>query len=105
MGIENYKDEKLVDLTEVSVYDLLPKDTLHFWRYDGSLTTPDFDESVVWTVMQEKVKVPSDFFFYEHKKSSLRLVRDKEGTPTDNNWREVQPLNGRTVWANKGAEG
>ena len=104
MGIENHKDEKVVDLTDVSIYHILPKDTLHFWRYDGSLTTPGFEECVVWTVMQEKMKVPWDFFFSGLNESSLWQVRDKNGKRIYNNWRKAQPLNGRTVWANKGAE-
>uniref|UniRef100_A0A8D0X8A1 Carbonic anhydrase 4 n=1 Tax=Sus scrofa TaxID=9823 RepID=A0A8D0X8A1_PIG len=42
-----------------SISDLLPKkeSLKHYFRYLGSLTTPDCDEKVVWTVFQEPIQL------------------------------------------------
>jgi carbonic anhydrase len=41
----------------VILQDLLPHELNYFYHYAGSLTTPNCDESVVWTVLAELVPV------------------------------------------------
>jgi carbonic anhydrase len=42
---------------EFAPEDLLPGDTGKFWHYEGSLTTPDFEEVVSWVVLRDSVKL------------------------------------------------
>jgi carbonic anhydrase len=64
---------------------LLPE-SLESYRYTGSLTTPNFDEGVRWVVLAEPIEM-----------SAEQLAAFKLLFP-DGNSREIQPLNGRTVF-------
>ena len=63
---------------------LLP-DSLESFRYDGSLTTPPFNEGVKWVVLAEPIEM-----------SAEQIDAFKQLFPEGNS-REVQPLNGRTI--------
>jgi len=41
----------------VMLQDLLPNEFNSFYHYAGSLTTPNCDESVVWTVLAQLVPI------------------------------------------------
>ncbi|KAL7851670.1 hypothetical protein AOLI_G00220260 [Acnodon oligacanthus] len=73
---------------------LLPP-TLHFWTYEGSLTTPPLHESVTWIVLKDPISVsPAQM----SKFRSLLFSSDGE-TPRCmvDNFRPPQPLKGRKV--------
>lgn len=40
--------------------DALLPETAHFYRYQGSLTTPPCSETVVWTILKEPIKVSGE---------------------------------------------
>lgn len=40
--------------------DLLPKNQVRFFRYEGSLTTPACGEAVVWTVFEQAIPISED---------------------------------------------
>jgi len=42
---------------QVTLQDLVPHELNYFYRYDGSLTTPNCDESVVWTILVEPLPI------------------------------------------------
>ncbi|XP_043241491.1 carbonic anhydrase 2-like [Amphibalanus amphitrite] len=64
------------------------------FSYEGSLTTPPCSRVVTWLVSDRPVSVEATFL--EQLRTSLSA--DAAGNETiQNNWRELQPLNGRTV--------
>ncbi|KAK5620810.1 hypothetical protein CRENBAI_018210 [Crenichthys baileyi] len=63
-------------------------DLSKFYRYMGSLTTPDCNQAVVWTLFHEPIQV--------HKGLLQRFPKE---TKLSNNYRPVQPLNGRHITA------
>ena len=63
-----------------------------FWRYKGSLTTPPCNEVVQWTVVKKPITITA-----ETRARMLSFVDDSAGVDLVNNYREVQPLNDRTV--------
>ena len=64
----------------------LPEDKNYF-PYKGSLTTPPCQETVVWLVLQHPISV------------SLEQVIQLKYTMPINNYRQEQPLHGRTISA------
>ncbi|XP_067033365.1 carbonic anhydrase-like [Acropora muricata] len=71
---------------------LLPADRTKYFRYKyGSLTTPPCSEAVTWTVFNESVEI---------SQNQMDILRSLKMNGTENivdNYRPVQPLNGRTV--------
>ncbi|XP_034152818.1 carbonic anhydrase 7 isoform X3 [Esox lucius] len=76
---------------------LLPNSLL-FWTYPGSLTTPPLHESVTWIVLKEPITVS------EKQMGKFRMLlisgeEEEERTRMENNFRPPQPLKGRKVRA------
>ncbi|XP_033466762.1 uncharacterized protein LOC117246865 [Epinephelus lanceolatus] len=73
----------------ISIDDLIENVNLtKFYRYKGSLTTPNCNEAVMWTVFQEPINI---------NKKLLERFPAKAGYT--NVYRPTQPLNGRRVFA------
>ncbi|XP_059387705.1 carbonic anhydrase 4-like [Carassius carassius] len=70
-------------------------DRTKYYRYLGSLTTPNCDEGVIWTIFKDPIKVSRDLIdlftttVYINKTSNSPLMT--------NTFRGVQPVNGRIV--------
>ncbi|XP_078082171.1 carbonic anhydrase 14 isoform X2 [Mustelus asterias] len=72
---------------------LLPDQLYRYFRYDGSLTTPPCFQTVTWTVFNETVQISQAQL--GKLENSLKTAH---GT-LDSNFRHVQPLNSRIVFA------
>ncbi|KAI4874000.1 hypothetical protein NFI96_032080 [Prochilodus magdalenae] len=86
-----------VAIPAFDVQALLPRDLSHYFRYNGSLTTPPCYQSVLWTVFSETVKISHSQLL----KLETVLYSSKAGVsqPTilQDNYRATQALNHRTV--------
>ncbi|XP_029142228.1 putative carbonic anhydrase 5 [Protobothrops mucrosquamatus] len=82
---------------ELSLGGLLKTaDKSSYYRYRGSLTSPDCEESVIWIVLRKPIGVHSQVV--EKMTNSLYFTTIEEDRRMQNNFRFVQPLNGRKVY-------
>ncbi|KAK9872126.1 hypothetical protein WA026_016178 [Henosepilachna vigintioctopunctata] len=85
------KYKQMADIT-INPLTLLPKNVMNFYRYQGSLTTPNCNDVVVWTIFDEIEKVS------EKQIEAFRSILSTTGTPLTENFRNLKPLNGRSVY-------
>ncbi|XP_021268726.1 carbonic anhydrase 15-like [Numida meleagris] len=73
-----------------------------YYRYQGSLTTPDCSEAVIWTVFEEPVDISR-----EQLQAFVNTVHFPASGPVPlkmtNNFRPPQPLHSRKVFASRDA--
>nr|CAD7414772.1 unnamed protein product [Timema poppensis] len=74
---------------------LLPQELSRWFRYEGSLTTPSCDETVVWTVL------PTSLPISRNQLSRFHSVMSPQGQMKDNA-RSVQPVHDRPVYHQHG---
>ncbi|KAH0625584.1 hypothetical protein JD844_015163 [Phrynosoma platyrhinos] len=94
-----------VDLASTfSLSNLLPNMALlsKYYRYKGSLTTPSCDEVVTWTVFEEQIPISKPQLNAFVNTLHFRKVGTMSLKMT-NNFRPVQPLHSRKVFASKDA--
>lgn len=94
------KPEMSTTMMESSLLDLLPKEEKlrHYFRYQGSLTTPSCAETVVWTVFEEPIRLHKDQILA----FSQNLYYDEEEMlKMTNNIRPVQRLGDRQVFRSR----
>lgn len=82
------EDEMVHNLSPRS---FLPRNTANYYRYSGSLTTPDCNEGVIWTVFTSTLPISVDQAAYFHH----LMGHDGE---VDHNYRLTQALNSREVF-------
>ncbi|XP_058458649.1 carbonic anhydrase 7 [Malaya genurostris] len=77
-----------------SLRNLIARDLLHYYTYDGSLTTPPCSEVVTWIDFKEPIML-------SHAQiEAFRALEDDEGHPLTHNFRPIQPLGDRVVLYN-----
>lgn len=77
-----------------SLRNLIAHDTLHYYAYDGSLTTPPCSEVVTWIDFKEPILLSHSQI------EAFRALDDEEGHPLTHNFRPIQPLGDRVVLYN-----
>ncbi|NWU21153.1 CAH6 anhydrase, partial [Dyaphorophyia castanea] len=81
-------------LSSLDVQAMLPENLAHFYRYQGSLTTPPCSESVIWTIFHSPIVL-------SHTQIQLleSSLLDWHNRTLRNDYRHGQPLRGRVVEA------
>nr|QFP92283.1 carbonic anhydrase [Archivesica packardana] len=94
-----------VKIPATPIQNLLPKHPDRYFRYSGSLTTPRCYTSVIWTVFEQTQYISERQLNYFrqmllHDDHSREQVWPTQGLRKHmiNNFRPVQPLNGRQVF-------
>lgn len=95
-GLVKYKGTNTSDIKPFRMGDLLPPRTSEFIRYNGSLTTPSCQESVVWTVLKNPIKI-SKTQLNAFRSLSHGSGAEPEDVTLENNYRPVQRIGQRTV--------
>lgn len=80
---------KLKDNTRVASF--LPRDTAGFYRYNGSLTTPNCTEAVIWTLFTNTIHISHEQI------KNFQSIQSEEGALKEN-YRSRQGLNERMVY-------
>uniref|UniRef100_A0A8C3QBI3 Carbonic anhydrase n=1 Tax=Geospiza parvula TaxID=87175 RepID=A0A8C3QBI3_GEOPR len=81
-------------LSSLDIQAMLPENLSHFYRYQGSLTTPPCSESVIWTIFHSPIVL-------SHTQVQLleNTLLDWHNRSLRNDYRHAQPLWGRVVEA------
>ncbi|XP_014844546.1 PREDICTED: carbonic anhydrase 4-like [Poecilia mexicana] len=99
-GVESVASKNVsFSLPSISLAQLIPPEQklTSYYRYKGSLTTPPCSESVVWTVFETPIPLSMD------QMKAFSKVQFYDGKSMSNNFRPLQPLNGRLVYRSAGA--
>ncbi|KAL1780250.1 carbonic anhydrase 4 [Sigmodon hispidus] len=82
---------------ESCLENMIPKQEklARYFRYFGSLTTPNCDETVIWTVFQETIKIHKDQFL---KFSKMLYYDEDQKLNMKDNVRPLQQLGNRQVF-------
>lgn len=90
-----YKGSSTNSITPFKMGDLLPTKHWEFIRYNGSLTTPQCQESVVWTVLKNPIKI-SQTQLNAFRALSHSLPTEPD-LPLVDNFRPVQSIGSRSI--------
>uniref|UniRef100_A0AAZ3RIF0 Carbonic anhydrase 6 n=1 Tax=Oncorhynchus tshawytscha TaxID=74940 RepID=A0AAZ3RIF0_ONCTS len=81
-----------LNISTLNVRSMLPENLNHFFRYQGSLTTPPCYESILWTVFDTPITLSHN----QIRKLESTLM-DMDNRTLWNDYRMAQPLNDRVV--------
>lgn len=66
-----------MNISHIDVRSMLPENINHFFRYQGSLTTPPCYESILWTVFDTPITLSHNQVPWNPLKPTLALVCKK----------------------------
>ncbi|NXG93932.1 CAH4 anhydrase, partial [Stercorarius parasiticus] len=91
-----YKGKTLTLMEPLPLSSLLPpeEDLRRYYRYKGSLTTPDCHEGVIWTIFEK----PIELSILQISQFSTVRFDEENSTHMAENFRPVQFLNERKVY-------
>lgn len=78
-------------MNAVHLDSFLPRDTAGYYRYNGSLTTPSCDESVIWTIFTNTIPIS------QQQVHHFESVHAHTGI-LSSNYRKLQSIGDRTIY-------
>uniref|UniRef100_A0A8C2VE25 Carbonic anhydrase n=1 Tax=Chinchilla lanigera TaxID=34839 RepID=A0A8C2VE25_CHILA len=81
-----------------NIEELLPEKTAEYYRYEGSLTTPPCNPTVLWTVFRNTVQVSQEQLLALETALFCTDVSDPAPIEMVNNFRQVQKFEERLVY-------
>ncbi|KAM8977346.1 carbonic anhydrase 4-like [Pelodytes ibericus] len=97
-ALSNIVDKDKASVVDnIKIEDLIPDSTdlKHYYRYQGSLTTPPCSETVTWTLFPTTIKLS------KAQLNTFYKLNFKENVKMEDNFRPVQRLNTREVETSK----
>eukprot|EP00057_Strongylocentrotus_purpuratus_P033238 XP_790702.3 PREDICTED: carbonic anhydrase 14-like [Strongylocentrotus purpuratus] len=81
------------NLPSFPIRNVLPSDLSKFYRYNGSKALPDCNEAIIWTIFKDPISIS------QAQLDTFRtLYGDQMNHKIVDNYRRIQPLNGRTIY-------
>ncbi|KAG6929296.1 carbonic anhydrase 14 [Chelydra serpentina] len=88
-----------VSIPPFDVHELLPGQLGHYFRYNGSLTTPPCSQNVLWTVFRQRARISASQL--KRLQGGLYATKAENSLPVPlvDNYRAPQLLNQRLVFS------
>nr|XP_046245483.1 carbonic anhydrase 4b [Scatophagus argus] len=80
----------------LEMFTQLPKNMAKYFRYNGSLTTPDCTEAVIWSLFESTIPLSKEQI------SAFSHLQFSDGKQMVRTYRPVQPMNGRQIYYSGG---
>uniref|UniRef100_A0A8C3XUF1 Carbonic anhydrase n=1 Tax=Chelydra serpentina TaxID=8475 RepID=A0A8C3XUF1_CHESE len=96
-----YAGEAIVSIPPFDVHELLPGQLGHYFRYNGSLTTPPCSQNVLWTVFRQRARISASQVLAGRLQGGLYATKAENSLPVPlvDNYRAPQLLNQRLVFS------
>ncbi|GFT57128.1 carbonic anhydrase 4 [Nephila pilipes] len=96
-----YKGKRVSLPSQLHLQQLLTQDSENFYHYNGSLTTPECDETVSWFILKGINYIGKTQMAPFYKLRTVTETESHENCNLVNNYRLTQELNGRIVFSPK----